>query len=464
MTPPLPRPSRRGLLQGAAAGAAAVGLGRPVRATARARPPNIVVILTDQHTERAIAAHGTASARTPNLDRLAAMGVSFQRSYCADPSCVPARASLLTGRPSSEHGALMNPMELRADLPDLGQWLRARGGPRPVWFGKWHIPGRPLKKSFDLLGYTSSAGENSDLSLVRAFEGFLQNTDPSEPFVAFLALYNPHDIVHLVDIQNTWRDADDLDLGDVALPPLPPNHAVPAREAALMEEVLRRSGRSDRWSESKWRTYRWWYDRQVEMMDGAVGRVLDLVYNSRHAEGTAVILTSDHGDCQGEHGLANKQALYEASARVPMMVAWPGGLEGRGVDRDHLVSGLDLVPTVCELVGQPAPPDQRGRSLLPLLRDAASPWRDHLQVQSLVEGRLLATRQHTWIGFRGDPVQQLFDVQADPWQTRDLGDDPAHDGTRAELAALSEAVDAGLQAVPLALEGYAAVQEALGRG
>ena len=117
------------------------------------------------------------------------------------------------------------------------------------------------------------------------------------------------------------------------------------------------------WCERMWQYYVWSYYRQVEMVDAAIGRILDALENSPHAGNTLVAFTSDHGDAMGRHRLVHKLSLYDPAVRVPMIVAWPGQVAENHVDRTHLVSGFDLTPTLCDYAGTAAPPEMRGRSL-----------------------------------------------------------------------------------------------------
>ncbi|MEL6343991.1 MAG: sulfatase-like hydrolase/transferase [Myxococcota bacterium] len=453
--------SRRGVLKASAAGAA---LGATASLPSRAdgsSGPNIVLIVTDQWSGRAIGAHGYDGVSTPNVDRMIAAGRSVIGSYCSDPACCPARGVLLTGRMGSENGCIINPFPLRDDVPDLGSWLKETSGYRPVYMGKWHIPGRPVGQAFDLLSYYSGNGENCDIALARSFEGFLTNYTESRPFFSVLSLYNPHDIVYYVTLQRGSTDPADYGLTADDLPDLPPNFVIP-EEAALMSRVKRASS-DQSWSEAVWKTYRWLYNRQVEMADGVVGRILDLVWNSRFAEDTMVILTADHGDAQGEHLLVNKQSLYEGASRVPFVVAWPGEYPAVGIDDQALVSGADIVPTVCDLAGISAPPNQRGVSLRPLF-EGDTFEREYVPSQSLIEGRMIRSLDYKYIQFRNDPVEQLFNLRDDPWELNNLAGDSAYAAILDDHRRMQDDFEGALDNTALSIAGYDAVQEALANG
>jgi len=458
-----PSITRRRLFQGTtAAGALGAATLHRARASTTSQP-NILLIITDQQSGRTVGPHRLTDCHTPGFDRFISQGVSFTQSYCSDPSCVPGRAGLFTGRASNEHGALINPLPLEDDIADLGTWMSTYSDYDVVYMGKWHIPGRKVTRAFDLQSYYSTAGENCDPALVRAFEGFLQNRSPDAPFLLVLSLYNPHDVVHLVDDFGSGLGVEQYGVPLDLLPELPPNFRFPQGEPALVERLLRSKYHEDFWPRDKWRLYRWWYDRQLEAVDGAIDRVLDLLWNSAFGERTAVLLTSDHGDSLGEHMLANKEALYEAAAQVPMLAAWPGTWAPRGLDDRHLVSGLDIVPTVCELVGIETPDAMRGRSLVPLLDGSATEWRTSLQIQSEVEGRAIRTHTYKYIAYRDDSAEQLFDLRADPWELDNLAEDSAYTSVLEEHRALQEEHEAVLEPTALSLEGYdSAYAEATG--
>jgi arylsulfatase A-like enzyme len=134
--------------------------------------PNLLFLNLDQLSHMALSCHGNPYLKTPNIDRLAARSVDFSKSYTPDPICCPARASWCTGRFPSENNVVVNNRKLRADLPDYGQWLGEHGY-QTVHIGKWHVPGRPLHQSFQLVPHNSHPqGEYSDNLIALSFEGF----------------------------------------------------------------------------------------------------------------------------------------------------------------------------------------------------------------------------------------------------------------------------------------------------
>lgn len=389
----------------------------------RRRPPNILFIHTDQQHGKVLSAHGCRHVATPNMDRLAARGVSFRLSYSANPVCCPARAVWFTGRPGSENGVVGNDKwPLLETIPDLGQWFTARGY-EAVYVGKWHVTGRPLHKSFTVLPGGHFIGQHGDGAVARAAVSFLMSYHSDKPFFLSLGFLQPHDICYWV-FAHTAPLAE-LPFPAVAdeLPPLWDNWGFDPREPETFRARWRR-GRAweqiSQWPELQWRYYRWSYYRHVEMVDAQIGRVLEALEDSGLAENTVVVLSSDHGDGMGAHQLWQKNYFYEEAAQVPLVISWPGHFGEATQDRQHLVSGLDLAPTLCDVAGFDAPPKCRGRSLRPILEGRNVEWREFLVCEADITGRMVRTPEYKLITYQGDQTDQLFDMRSDPGEMHNL--------------------------------------------
>jgi arylsulfatase A-like enzyme len=446
-------PTRRQFIRSSALGAMAVLAGSTRRAPSFAiqenRPPNILFINVDQLSHEAIGAHGCRFVQTPHIDRLAAQGATFDLSYSADPVCCPARSCWWTGRMSSETGVVENKAPMRKDLPDMGQWLRDAGY-ETVHAGKWHVPGRNVSNSFSVLFDGHPIGEHGDLATVRACEGFLRNRTRKDPFLLVAGLLNPHDICFWLRFNAGPGELPYAELRD-ELPPLPPNFQYDPTEPQVVvkeRQYVEKLGAGG-WSDAQWRYYIWAYYRYVEMVDGAVGRLLDALEDSALAENTIVIFGSDHGDGHGRHRLGLKRFLYDSAARVPLIVSAPGRLAEGARDTAHLVSGVDLAPTLCDFAGAPPPPLCRGRSLRPILEGRGVEWRDFVAAQSAVDGRMIRTPDCKYIAYKGDPVEQLFDMRNDPWETKNLAADPRFASTLEDHRRLLREWESTLDNAPL---------------
>ncbi|MDE2801020.1 MAG: sulfatase-like hydrolase/transferase, partial [Gemmatimonadota bacterium] len=331
--------------------------------------PNILLITTDQHSAEALGHLGCNDVKTPGMDRLAARGISFTKSYSANPVCCPARASWFTGRHTPENGVVANGANMVPTMPDLGQWLN-KNGYNAYYSGKWHIPGRDVAQSFHhICPDPRNTAETGDIASTRSAIGFLQNYQEKDPFFLSVGLLNPHDICSFVlthtmhDGKMPFPEIDDL-------PPLPPNFEIDMAEpekiiSSRNQKLADRGEESgmEKWEEKLFRYYIWTYYRYIEKVDGQIGLILDALENSAFKDNTVVILTSDHGDGHIRHKMVFKSFLYDEAVRVPFIMSWPGHIKEQVIDQEHLVSGVDVFPTVCDYAGISPPPMMRGYSL-----------------------------------------------------------------------------------------------------
>jgi arylsulfatase A-like enzyme len=261
------------------------------------------------------------------------------------------------------------------------------------------------------------------------------------------------------------------------LPPLPANfhydepetmtHRVARRDddCLIHWPILRRT-RS--WSELQWRSLAWNLYRLVEKVDAEIGMVLAALEATGHADDTLILFTADHGEAAGQHQMFQKFTLYEESARVPFIAACLGDgveLPKGGYDREHFISGVDVFPTVCDYAGVAPLPGLPGRSIRPLLEGDATAWRAHALVESNYWARAIITGRYKYVTeYRpreledylppgpGDAVlglEQLFDLQHDPGETRNLAGDSGLTGVIADCRRRLAETERSLQRRPL---------------
>ena len=383
------------------------------------RKPNLLFLMSDQLSIDAIAAHGCADVRTPNLDRLARRGVTFMESYSTNPLCSPARSSHVTGRMPVETSVVTNMGVIDPRLPNLGQWF-GEAGYESIYCGKWHIP---FVFQMDIPGFTVlPAGPHqadlSDAIVSRSCQTYFLNRSRRKPFMMVASLSQPHDICGLT-LRNLNLVPEDMPFAGIAdrLPTLAPNHGLILPGPKKLRPMRLKL------SEIQWRYYNYIYYRMVEMLDADVGRILDALEDSGEAGNTLILFSSDHGESRGRHGLCAKWHSYDEAAKVPLIVSWPRHIpEGRR-DETHLVSGLDAMPTFCDFAGVTPPPLPHARSLRPLLEEKPVEWRDYIVFETQFTGRTVRTAQYKYVDYSDDPVKQLFDMKADPWETRNLYDE-----------------------------------------
>jgi arylsulfatase A-like enzyme len=404
--------------------------------------PNVLFLFTDQQSMRAMGAGGgNPHLHTPHMDALAADGVRFERSYCTAPVCTPARGSLITSCMPHELGIDFNDTTPDPSIPNMGEVFR-RAGYETAWAGKWHLPESYPQYSggsipgFELLPMAPSVraglGARTDAPAADAAIEFLRRPH-DRPFLLAVSLHNPHDICYWI-WQNPFASHPDPD----ALPPLPANFQINADEPEFITWCRRRGHYGPEgiathdWTDLQWRAYLHHYYRLTEQVDAQFGRVLDALRQRRLADQTLIVFTSDHGEGMAAHRWVVKLMFWETVATVPLIVSGKAVPASGVVDTEHLVSGLDVLPTLCDYAGIEPPAGALGMSLRPLIEDAAVPGREYL-VSELqpdprrvyLKGRMVRGRRFKYVAFsHGRRPEMLFDMQADPGETRNLAGDP----------------------------------------
>jgi arylsulfatase A-like enzyme len=365
------------------------------------------------------------------MDSLCRSGVRLESACCTNPICSPSRSSLFTGRMPSETGVnrLHPSASIRPEIPTIGQWL-GKAGYDSVYTGKWHVP---ACHSYEIPGFRvlgsgqDHRGDVSDVTVSHAAEAFLRQRRSREPFLLVASLTQPHDICDWLRLNQRHKRVPPYPLprrAFPALPPLPPNFGAHPSEPVYVRRYREEKCEPNLggWDRVEWRWCLWNYYRMVEMADAELGRILAALAASGKAENTVVVFTSDHGEGMGEHRLDRKNFHYDSAVRVPLVFSWPGRLPANQVNRRALASGIDLVPTLCGFAGVEPPPMTTAVDLGPVLTGRAREARPFLGVELSVRavGRVLRTPRYKYAVFAGDPVEQLFDLQADPGETRNL--------------------------------------------
>jgi len=414
-------------------GGSAVALlaGRPLNAGARAaartkaKPKNIVVIITDQQHIETIAAGGCSYVHTPALDRLKTTSVNFTQSYTTNPVCSPARSSAFTGRTSCETGVYINGRPIRSDIANLGQWFSEHTDYETFYAGKWHLPRTYTQNipGFNVINTgIGGFGYLCDTVMSRACEGFLRNRSKSKPFLLVASFMQPHDICEWLrlNMDNPGR----LRYPELAgeLPELPNNFDFDTNEPeTIRKKRLGNEPAKGGWSKEHWRYYRWSYYRNIEQLDAEIGRILQALEDAGYIKDTLIVFTSDHGEGMGHHQMVRKSSCYDEASRVSLLFSWPGHITENRTDSVNLASGLDIMPTLCDYAGIKAPANMRGVSLRGLLEANARCDRGFIVSEvSGNTGRMVRTERYKYITYAEDPVEQLFDMQNDPGEIMNL--------------------------------------------
>ncbi|MDY0169351.1 MAG: sulfatase [Thermoguttaceae bacterium] len=439
------------------------------------RRPNVLFLISDD-LNNAVGCYGHPLVETPNIDRLAARGVRFQRAYCQFPLCGPSRNSMLTGLYPNSSGILQNARIFRQTIPShdsLPQAFRREGYfaarigklyhynvPRSVGTdghddpGSWELELNPAGVDrmeeephiFSLVPgqfggtlswYASPKSDehHTDGMLAADAEWVLERCarQKDRPFFLAVGFFRPHTPYVAPKPYFDLHPKQKMPLAVVleqsqANLPLAALGSYKREQDKLTDELRRECIQA--------------YFASTTFMDAQVGHVLDALKRLGLAENTIVVFTSDHGYHLGEHGLWQKMSLFEESARVPLVIAAPGVAVEGGVC-EAPVGLVDLYPTLAALCNVAAPDNLQGQSLVPMLKDPAEPGRGWALTQVTRGGRqtgrffgysLRTPRWRYTEWAEGEQGRQLYDHDADPQEQVNLADDPAHAETIAELS------------------------------
>lgn len=451
--------------------------------------PNLIFIMSDDHAAHAISAYGSRVNRTPNLDRIATEGMRMDAVYCTNSICSPSRATILTGTYSHVNGVSSIWTEIDYRVPTFIDVLHERGY-RTGMFGKWHLGETPesLPRSFDAWQIFPGQGDYVDPEMIdadgkRVVPGYATDivTDLSidwidslgadEPFAMMVHHKAPHrpwipDEKHrhlyadgTIPEPGTFFDdyatrsqavrnvhmtiADDMGAEDLKQE-VPEHLRGPENRAARMS-----------W---KYQIYMRDYLQCVQSIDDNVGRLLDHLEERGLAENTLVVYTSDQGFFLGDHGWFDKRLMFDPSLQMPMLVRWPAEIAA-GSRSEAIVTNVDFAATfldVCGVDPAEALPTGQGRSFRALLRgEQIADWPDaayyryweHDDPIHAAPGHYgIRTATHKLIRYYGaglgvpgasqrifEEEWELYDLTGDPDELRNVADDPAYAGIRAEL-------------------------------
>jgi arylsulfatase A-like enzyme len=433
--------------------------GSPIRPLAASEPPNLIFLLTDDQRWDALGAYGNPVIHTPHLDRLADEGVTFHYAFVTTSICMTSRASILSGQYAARHGVwrfdtAFSPTQLEATYP--GQLQRA--GYRTGFIGKWGV-GRPPQDFFDYDRtfpgqgnyFVEINGQRRHLTSVMGDQAveFLDATQTGQPFCLSISFKAPH-----VDDSVTSVHGQPFPF-DPALAQLYTDIPIPVPELAapryfdLLPPFLQNSEARARWAVRFWGPARYQfsvksYYRLISGVDVVVGRIRTRLEQLGLHENTVIIFTSDNGFYLGEYGLAGKWFPHDLSIRVPLLVLDPRLPVGqRGIRRNELALNIDIAPTLLEFAGILPPEAMQGRSLLPLLHGDQVPWRDAFFYEHLFQHPGLppneAVRTPHWKYMiyvdTQPPHEELYHLDRDPDETRNLALEPAYAGILAEMRA-----------------------------
>lgn len=439
--------------------------------------PNVLFIAADD-MNNALSCYGHPLVKSPNIDRIASMGVRFDRAYCQFPLCGPSRTSLLSGlRPDSTR-IFDNRIAIRDARPDaltLPQHFRQNGW-RSIRFGKMYhmdVPGSVGTNQWDdpqswdqavsppgaeqktaghrnaikthqgtgwlAVSFTGDGKDQADNAVAEmGMEAIASN--PGKPLFLALGFVRPH-----VPNVAPARFFDLYPLANIPAPSNPPGDRddIPKASEIAINTRANDMGMDDTGKREAIQSYY----ASVSYMDWQVGRVLAALEKQNLLRKTIIAFWGDHGYHLGEHHRWHKRSLFEESARAPLIVAAPGR-KGAGKGSRALVEFVDIYPTLAELGGLAVPGHCEGQSFVPLLDNPARRWKTaaftqmHVPQENIV-GRAARTdryRYMRWTGPGSDTAEELYDHRADPREFDNVG---AKAEQAAALKEMRAVLDAG---------------------
>jgi arylsulfatase A-like enzyme len=445
--------------------------------------PNILFIMSDDHAAHAIGAYGSVINRTPHLDRIGREGVVLENCFCTNSICAPSRGTILTGTHSHVNG-VRTLDDLFDGRQETVQALMRDAGYQTAIVGKWHLGhgGHADPTGFDYWAILPGQGayHNPDMYVMgqqTKFDGYatdiitdlsldwLGARDRDRPFLLFLHHKAPH--------RNWEPDERHARMYDEVEIPYPAtfdddyeNRSRAAREAKMRIDrdltafdVKQAPPEGLSAAELK----KWKYQRYIKdylacvaSVDDNVGRVLDYLDAEGIADDTIVIYTSDQGFFLGDHGWFDKRFMYEESLRMPFLMRYQREIPA-GERHDAMVTNVDFAPTFLDYAGLPPSDRMQGRSFRAIVGGEPEPdnwpegmyyryWMHRDSEHNTTAHYGIRTRRHKLIFYYGDPLDaagahgpatdpewELFDLQMDPLEMRNVYDDPAYAAVVREL-------------------------------
>jgi len=433
---------------------------------------NVLLIISDDLRDT-VGCYGNRQVKTPNLDRLAARGVRFERAYVQYPICNPSRVSFLTGLRCEQTGVVGNTTFFRDKLPDivtLPQLLRQHGWHAASYGKVFHVgeaagevregwmdvnrswdeakmfkptPEGRVIEGRNLTGgklrwceWGATAGTDDDQpdgqTARHAIATLEAQTRAGQPWIVAAGFHRPHD-----PFLSPKKYFDLYPPGSLTLYHDPPD-ASPLPPLAIPGGATREA--FEAFTDTERMEFLRAYYAGVSFMDAQVGRLMDTLDRLKLWERTLVIFIGDNGYHHNERNWWNKSTLFERSCRVPLIVVAPDG--ARGAVCRALVELVDLYPTVAEYCGLKPPHTLAGKSLRPLLKNPSGAGRDAaftLVTRGRHYGQTVRTEHWRYIQW-SDGHAELYDERNDPEETRNLVNDPKAAGALPELRALLQRV------------------------
>ena len=445
------------------------------------KPPNVVIIISDDHAFQTISAYGSKLMQTPNIDRIAKEGALFTHAYVNNSICGPSRAALLSGKFSHKNGFKDNENSNFNFNQDIFVKRLQTAGYQTAWIGKMHL-GENAPQGLDYYSILPGQGSyyNPDFietgKVRKHYTGYVSNvvTDLSEQWMDKRDAAKPFCLVigHKATHRTWMPDLPDLGIYDQTNFPLPKdfydNYAT--RKAAAVQDMsiaktmimgydlkmyptpadADREGNIKRMNPEQKKIFmdyynniyqnfskknlsgnaltEWKYQRYLKdylatakSLDRNIGRVLDYLDKNNLTKNTIVIYLSDQGFYMGEHGWFDKRFMYEESFRTPMVMRYPGVIKPGTTIKDFIMN-LDIAPTLLDAGKATIPSEMDGQSFLPLLKHNHYKSRDAMYYHYYENGEHSVSPH---FGIKSKRYKLIrFYKRVESWELFDLKKDP----------------------------------------
>ena len=421
------------------------------------KPRNIVFILADDHRYDAMGFLGHSFLETPRMDAMAKNGVHLQNAFVTTALCSPSRASILTGLYAHRHRVVDNNNPVPAGTVFFPQYLQ-QAGYETAFVGKWHMGGERDDPQPGFDHWVSFKGQGTYLPSANGLNvngkrvpqkgyitdeltdyalDWLKGRQSGKPFMLYLS----HKAVHS-EFVPAERNKDRYKSKSFVAPKTmdPANHA----GSPMWLRNQRNSFHGVDFPYHRGLNIEEYYKRYAETLlavDDSIGRMMDFLRERKLLDSTLVIYMGDNGFAFGEHGLIDKRTAYEESMRVPMLMQCPDLFKG-GSKVSQLVANIDIAPTLLEAAGLKAPTGLDGQSFLTVAQGKPVNWRQTLLYEYYWERNFphtptvhaLRGNRYKYIHYHGIwDVDELYDLEADPLESRNLIHSPEHQQAAKDL-------------------------------
>ncbi|PQO32789.1 DUF4976 domain-containing protein [Bremerella cremea] len=442
---------------------------------------NVLFIISDDLGSQSLGCFGNQQCQSPNIDKLAASGAKFSRTYTQYPVCGPSRAALMSGLYCQAIGVTGNGSSGKftqnlGDRPSMTQWFKQQGyytarvskiyhmrvpgditagvdGPDHAasWTERFncqapeqwsegehaHLSRERLKPdpqrnihynlgyggAFYVVRTPGESAEQADMKAsAKAIEILEQRAEDKQPFFLAVGMVRPH--VPLVAPESFFEkySAAKIDL---------PKQVEDDWNDIPKAGISKNSQGSGLGTKLKKQEVLEAYYAAVSFMDAQVGKIVDSLDRLGLAENTIVVFTADHGYHLGEHEFWQKMSLHEESTRIPLIIRMPGRSP---LEINALAQQIDIYPTLAELCGLKVPPHVQGKSLVPAISHPSQVIHQEVYTLRGNNDHLLRTDRFALIRY-GNGSVELYDMESDPQQFTNLADDSQHADTLQQLQA-----------------------------